>query len=398
VPFSPPFESSQSGNCLISLRRIDGPIAQELFFSCTPAPGTGSAEQQTAAIYCAIRAILSEEGADLDCLIAETIFFGNIHRDREAVRTARKAILGVSNCTFPGPALTELEQAPLQSGAAVEVLAHAIVPRQGTPDSTRFSVDNGRGGADCEDQYGIRVRVGSDTRFYAGGLYGEGSNSYEQTRAVFTIAEKLLHEAGLGITDVMRTWFYFPQMERDYDGFNRARREFFQSRSVEPIPASTGIGAGLVSPAHCIGLGLYAARGTGLERTVMKTPMLNEAPEDGADFSRGMRIEESNRTSLHVSGTASLDETGATVHFGDFDAQVDRMLLNVASLLEGQGAGFGDIVSAITYVKQPEDAPRLRSRFEAAGYTGFPNVVVHAPVCRPELLCETEALAILRKT
>ena len=51
--------------------------------------------------------------------------------------------------------------------------------------------------------------------------------------------------------------------------------------------------------------------------------------------------------SLHISGTASIDETGRTAHPGDFDAQVDRMLLNVAALLEGQGAGFGDVVSAI---------------------------------------------------
>ncbi len=62
---------------------------------------------------------------------------------------------------------------------------------------------------------------------------------------------------------------------------------------------------------------------------------------------------------------------------------------------EGQGAGFGDVVSAVTYVKHAEDAPRLREKFQEAGYAGFPNTFVHAPVCRPELLCETEALAVL---
>jgi len=83
------------------------------------------------------------------------------------------------------------------------------------------------------------------------------------------------------------------------------------------------------------------------------------------------------------------------VHLDDFEAQADRMLVNVAALLKGQGASFGDVVYAITYVKDPSDVRRLREKFRDAGYEGFPNVLVAAEVCRPELLCETEALAVL---
>jgi enamine deaminase RidA (YjgF/YER057c/UK114 family) len=107
---------------------------------------------------------------------------------------------------------------------------------------------------------------------------------------------------------------------------------------------------------------------------------------------------EANKIALHVSGTASVDEAGRTAHVGDFEAQADRMLVNVAALLEGQGATFGDVVSAITYLKHPADAGRLREKFHEAGYEGFPNVLVAAQVCRPELLCETEALAVLPRT
>jgi enamine deaminase RidA (YjgF/YER057c/UK114 family) len=228
-----------------------------------------------------------------------------------------------------------------------------------------------------------------------GNLYGEGADAYEQTQAMFLAAEALLANAGLSFSDVMRTWIYLPAMERDYDGFNRARREFFRSRNVDPIPASTGIGAGLASAEHTVSLGLYATKGPATRRSVMTTPTLNEAPEYGSDFSRGMRVVESNRRALFVSGTASLNETGATVYLDDLEAQTDRMLLNVASLLEEQGSGFSDIVAAVTYVKRPEDAPALRARLAAAGYEGFPNLIVHAPVCRPELLCETEALAVV---
>jgi enamine deaminase RidA (YjgF/YER057c/UK114 family) len=71
------------------------------------------------------------------------------------------------------------------------------------------------------------------------------------------------------------------------------------------------------------------------------------------------------------------------------------MLVNIAALLEGQGANFGDVVSAITYLKYPADARRLREKIHAAGFEGFPHALVAAPICRPDLLCETEALAVI---
>ena len=133
-------------------------------------------------------------------------------------------------------------------------------------------------------------------------------------------------------------------------------------------------------------------------RNVMTSPTLNEASQYGADFVRGMRVAEANKIALLVSGTASVDESGRTAHVGRFEAQADRMLVNVAALLEGQGATFGDVVSAVTYLKHPADAKRLREKFHAAGFEGFPNVLVEARVCRPDLLCETEVLAVLPKS
>jgi enamine deaminase RidA (YjgF/YER057c/UK114 family) len=151
-----------------------------------------------------------------------------------------------------------------------------------------------------------------------------------------------------------------------------------------------------VSGTHDLCLGFQAVKGgRPLARTVMTSPTLNEAREYGADFVRGMRIAESNRIALHVSGTASIDEHGRTVHCGDVDAQADRMLVNIAALLERQGARFADIAHAITYVKRPADGARIRERLHRAGFEGFPHALVVAEICRPELLCETEVLAVL---
>lgn len=115
---------------------------------------------------------------------------------------------------------------------------------------------------------------------------------------------------------------------------------------IEPVPASTGVGGGL-----------YAVKaGRPLVRTVMTSPTLNEASEYGADFVRDMRIDETNK-----------------------------------------GARFADVAHAITYVKHPADAERVRARLHAAGFEGFPHAMVAAPICRPDLLCETEALAVLKQ-
>jgi enamine deaminase RidA (YjgF/YER057c/UK114 family) len=200
----------------------------------------------------------------------------------------------------------------------------------------------------------------------------------------------------MDFSDVVRTWIHLREMDRDYEDLNRARRAFFEARGIDPAPASTGIGGGPVAEGHDLCLSIYAVKAESpLVRSVMTSPTLNEANLYGADFVRGMRVVEANKIALHVSGTASVDEAGKTAHPGDFEAQADRMLVNVAALLEGQGATFGDVVSAVTYLKRPADAQRLREKLHDAGFVGFPNVLVAAPVCRPELLCETEALAVL---
>jgi enamine deaminase RidA (YjgF/YER057c/UK114 family) len=242
----------------------------------------------------------------------------------------------------------------------------------------------------------LRIHVGDEIRFHAAALCGPGENAYQQTLGMFALAEDLLQQAGMEFRDVVRTWIHLRHIERDYGDLNRARRAFFAARGIDAVPASTGIGGGPASEAHDLCLGVYAVKaGRPPVRTVMTSPTLNEAAQYGADFVRGMKMVETNKVALHVSGTASIDELGRTAHPGNFEAQADRMLVNIAALLEGQGANFGDVVSAITYLKYPADARRLREKIHAAGFEGFPHALVAAPICRPDLLCETEALAVI---
>src|SRR6185437_11669679 len=106
--------------------------------------------------------------------------------------------------------------------------------------------------------------------------------------------------------DVVRTWIHLRDIDRDYDALNRARREFFQERGVDRRPASTGVQGIPFPDAHHVSLRLTAVRPA--DATVISTPTLNEAWSYGADFSRGLRLVDPNQITIHVSGTASIDE------------------------------------------------------------------------------------------
>ena len=392
-------ESIVRGDCPIVLRRIDGPEASELFVHCRPPTGMTEGAAQAEAVYSEICDVLAAEGASFGSVVSETVFLRNLRTSVASVREARDRVLAACAGASHRPATTEIEQPPLDERAWLEVSVQAVLPNESPP---RFEPIDARpvcGCAECDRAQGLRIHIGEEVRFHAGGLCGPGDTAYEQTLGMFALAEDLLRRAGMEFSDVVRTWIHLREIDRDYGDLNRARRAFFAARGIDPVPASTGIGGGPVSEAHDLCLSLYAVKaGRPAIRTVMTSPTLNEAMQYGADFVRGMKVVETNKVALHVSGTASIDEDGRTAHPDDFEAQADRMLVNVAALLKKQGANFGDVVSAITYLKNPADAGRLRKKLQEAGFEGFPNALVVAPICRPDLLCETEALAVLPKS
>ena len=338
------------------------------------------------------------DGEPAAVVVSETVFLRDIQADLAPYRAARENILVNSQSATFNAALLEIGQPPLNDQARLEVSLQVIIPNTSPLQIHKVRITPKCDCAECLRLQGLQVQIGNENRFYVSGICGKGETAYDQTREMFRLAEQLLQQAGFQFSDVVRTWIHLREMDRDYGALNQARREFFNSREINPVPASTGIEGAQTCASHDLSLGLYAVKSAQPHlRGVMTSPTLNEAGEYGADFVRGMKMEESNKVALHVSGTASINEHGETAHVGDFEAQVDRMLINVAALLEQQNATFEDIVSATTYLKHRADTPRLQEKFRQTGFGGFPNVLVEARVCRPDLLCETEVLAIRPK-
>jgi 2-iminobutanoate/2-iminopropanoate deaminase len=106
---------------------------------------------------------------------------------------------------------------------------------------------------------------------------------------------------------------------------------------------------------------------------------------------------------LLISGTASIDEHGRSVHIGDFRAQVRRTFHNITGLLESEGATWKDIVRTTCYLRDIERDYEAfneeRTRFyQEQGLDPLPaSTGIQAILCRPELLVEIEAIAIFRK-
>lgn len=379
----------------IALRSYPGPAADEVAILCRPAAGAGNAAGQAEAAYRGLAETLADQNSSFGDLVSETLFVRDIARELPAILAVRGRILDEFGQTAAAPRPGFIEQAPVDG--ALELAAAAVIPRSRDASSVRdIEPDIACGCEGCSRSGARRTQLGDQITIQTANLYGAGADAYEQSREMFHVAERLLQKCGMGFQHVVRTWIQLRDIDRDYDALNRARREFFQRSGVQLRPASTGVQGGPFPDEHVCSLSLQAVSSPAPPHVAgMSTRSLNEAWSYGADFSRGLRVVEANKIALHVSGTASIDDAGRTVHPGDFEAQAERMLVNIEGLLAGQGATVGDILSAVTYVKRREDGVPLRAILRRRGFDGFPCALVEAPLCRPELLCETEALAVL---
>jgi len=148
------------------------------------------------------------------------------------------------------------------------------------------------------------------------------------------------------------------------------------------------------------GTGPSAAR---IERRAMKaSAVLNEAFDypRPSSFARGIRFDLGDKTMLLISGTASVDEAGLTVHAGDFRAQLWRTYRNISALLASEGATWHDMVRTTCYLRDIErdyrDFNEVRTAFFTwLGLDPLPaSTGIQARLCREDLLVEIEAIAV----
>jgi enamine deaminase RidA (YjgF/YER057c/UK114 family) len=222
---------------------------------------------------------------------------------------------------------------------------------------------------------------------------------------MFRSAERLLRGQGATYGDVARTWIYIEDILAWYGDFNRARNRCFtdfgllgngaERREAERIflPASTGIegrnpaGAAAVMDVFAVHSG---KSGTVSSRSV--SGVRQRSPfRYGSAFSRAMVVDEPECRLVLVSGTASIDEAGASVHLGDTAAQIEQTLKVIQALVREEGAEWENLCEGTVFLKRPEDLPVFLETAKRMGLSDLPTVNVVADVCRDELLFELDA-------
>jgi enamine deaminase RidA (YjgF/YER057c/UK114 family) len=141
------------------------------------------------------------------------------------------------------------------------------------------------------------------------------------------------------------------------------------------------------------------------KRAITNHSVLNEAYDYAkpSSFSRGMRIDLGNVVVLLISGTASIDEHGNTVHVGNLRLQMRRTLKNITALLAAEGATWKDIVRTTCYLRDidrdyAEFNEERTAFFAEQGLNPLPaSTGIQAKLCRPDLLVEIEAIAMFKK-
>lgn len=231
---------------------------------------------------------------------------------------------------------------------------------------------------------------------WVSGIKAAGEDSEVQTALIFNNYEDVLADMGIGFADnCIRTWIHVSDIDRNYGGVVKARRENFESIGLTPLThyiASTGIQGDPCTGGALVQMDAYAVSGPFTQTYLYAPTHLNPTYEYGVTFERGVKLCCPDGCTTFISGTASIDNKGSVLYVSDIRKQTLRMWENVEMLLIESGNSWNDVRQILVYLRNREDyavvEPMFRERFP-----GIPYVILLAPVCRPEWLIEMECIA-----
>lgn len=278
-------------------------------------------------------------------------------------------------------AVSNIQQPPL-NGSKIGLWIYLV-------DDAEVSGENGA----------VVVRHNGYEHIWKMGMMTNIGNSYEQTASLLKDYEEMLGKFDANIADhCIRTWFYVRDVDIQYHGLVKARRENFIDNGLTPDThyiSSTGIAGVPSDPKAIIQLGAYAIKGLQPDQQhyLYALSHLNKTIEYGVTFERGTIVNYGDRDHAYISGTASIDNKGQVVHIGDVVKQTERMWENVSKLLEEGGMTMDDIMQIIVYLRDSADYAIVKEMFEEK-FPDTPFIITLAPVCRPTWLIEMECIAI----
>lgn len=240
------------------------------------------------------------------------------------------------------------------------------------------------------------VNYGNRQYVWTRGQLLSSETSYDQSCNLISDYETFLTTLGATMErNCVRTWFFVKDVDTQYGGLVRARRELFEKMGMTPQThyiASTGIGGCPAEPSSLVQMDCCAIIPKPQMHFLYAPTHLNRTYEYGVTFERGVVLDLDERHVCYISGTASIDNKGRVVHVGDIKAQTHRMWENVEALLSEGEMTYDDVVQMIVYLRDPADYALVKRLYDER-FPNTPRVITLAPVCRPTWLIEMEVIA-----
>jgi len=127
--------------------------------------------------------------------------------------------------------------------------------------------------------------------------------------------------------------------------------------------------------------------------TPLKTVSTSSAPAAIGPYSQGVIA----NGFLFTAGQIALDPATGEVVGGDVTAQTERVLQNLAAILQSAGAGWGDVVKATVYLRHMSDFPAMNEVYARAVGTARPaRSTVEVGALPRGVLVEIDVVAAVR--
>ncbi|MDO4496722.1 MAG: Rid family hydrolase [Bacteroidales bacterium] len=342
-------------------------------------------EAQLERIYQAELRLLGQEKLEGAEIVLKRYFLTDA-ANQQPVIEAHRSRTGTDNRIYDSSIAISMIQQPLLDGSKVAIWLYLVKGAEKVYRKNNFTV----------------VESHDYKHLYQWGLIEPKGDSYQQTQSLLEKYETSLEEMGAHIAqNCIRTWFYVRDVDTQYAGMVKARKENFAEQGLTEKThyiASTGIGGVPANQQAIVQLGTYALLGfePAQQQYLYASTHLNPTYEYGVTFERGVKMEYGDRAHLYISGTASINNKGEVLFVGDIDRQTDRMIENVEVLLAEGQASFDDVMQMVVYLRDMADAPLVKAKLDAR-FPDIPKVLTLAPVCRPTWLVEMECIAVAQR-
>jgi len=384
-----PVSTVQAG-CRVEVRATERDSFTEYHVTGTVGRDKDAADE----LLAQVAASLAERGIQP---IQEKIY--GLSSARTAILKKREAAYRREELDLSVP-VTWIQGIPLQEGEFVGLQIWGIVPRDnknGVTTVTNAATGSGR----LWTGDGFRMLHLPSVRGVkpSGVLAGDAP---AQANQMFTNAGLGLKAHGMSFRNVRRTWIYVARLLEWYGEFNRVRTAHYQPAGFgkeggTAFPASTGI-QGRSGDEECL-MDVLALDSEGpayaAALPICRSPRQDASFNYGSAFSRGMAFEIEGRRTVHISGTASINPAGDSIHVGDAEMQSVETLLCIAAILEEQGGELENITSATLFCKNRDAWEAWNRVSRMLQVPAIPKVCVIADVCRHNLLVEMEAVATI---